>query len=100
MYLVSIPINCDKFHRTKDKETLLDELRGFDADRVFLNFETVLDGQILLYDEALEPVTQLGQSYVSAEFFCGGGVLAGDTVRLDDIPPYGFCGFVLKKKEV
>ena len=51
MYLVNIPINCDKFHRAKDKALLLDELRAFDADRVFLNFETVLDGHILLYNK-------------------------------------------------
>ncbi|MBR6747989.1 MAG: hypothetical protein IKM07_03540 [Clostridia bacterium] len=50
MCRVSIPINCDKFHRTKDKQLLLDELRAFDADRVMLNFETVLDGHVVLAD--------------------------------------------------
>lgn len=48
MYLVSIPINCCKFHRTKNKQLILDELRAFDADRVMLNFESRLDGHIVL----------------------------------------------------
>ena len=52
MYQVSIPINCNKFHRTKDKQLLLDELRAFDADRVMLNFETALDGHVVLYDQS------------------------------------------------
>ncbi len=46
MYLTSIPINCYKFHRTKDKKAILDELKAFDADRVMLNFESMLDGHI------------------------------------------------------
>ena len=51
MYRVSIPINCDKFHRARDKRSILDELKAFDADRVMLNFETALDGHIVLYNE-------------------------------------------------
>ena len=51
MYRVSIPVNCNKFHRTKDKQSILDELRAFDAERVMLNFETALDGHVLLYHE-------------------------------------------------
>ena len=51
MYRVSIPVNCNKFHRMKDKQPLLDELRAFDAERVMLNFETALDGHVALYDE-------------------------------------------------
>lgn len=51
MYRVSIPINCDKFHRASDKNLILDELKAFDADRVMLNFETALDGHILLYNK-------------------------------------------------
>ena len=51
MYKVSIPINCDKFYRTKEKQLILDELNAFDADRVMLNFETALDGHVLLYSE-------------------------------------------------
>jgi len=50
MYRVNIPINCDKFYRTENKQLILDELRAFDADRVLLNFETVLDGHILVYN--------------------------------------------------
>ena len=48
-------------------------------------------------DEATQPVIQLGQNYQNAEFICGSGTLCSDTVRLNDIPPYGFCGIVLKK---
>ena len=48
MYKISIPINCDKFHRTSDKKLLLDELKAFDANRVFLNFETAMDGYVVL----------------------------------------------------
>ena len=51
MYLTSIPINCDKFHRTKNKQLILDELKAFDADRVMLNFESALDGYITIYDQ-------------------------------------------------
>ena len=52
MYKVSIPVNCDKFHRAQDKQIILDELRAFGADRVMLNFETTLDGHVVLQDEA------------------------------------------------
>lgn len=48
MFSVSIPINCNKFHRIKNKKLLLDELRSFDATRVMLNYETTLDGQVVL----------------------------------------------------
>jgi hypothetical protein len=48
-------------------------------------------------DEALEPVIQLDRTYESVEFLCGSGRLCGDTVKLDDIPPFGFCGIVLTK---
>ena len=51
MYKVSIPINCDKFYRTAEKQLILDELKAFDAGRVMLNFETALDGHVVLYDE-------------------------------------------------
>ena len=47
---VSIPMNCKKFHRTKNKQLILDEVRCFDADRVMLNFEDDLDGHFLLYN--------------------------------------------------
>jgi hypothetical protein len=48
-------------------------------------------------DEALEPVVQLGRHYKSAEFLCGAGTLLGDSVKLDDIPPFAFRGIVLNK---
>lgn len=51
MYLVSIPVNCYKFHRAKDKQPILDELRAFDADRVMLNFEAKLDGALAFHNE-------------------------------------------------
>lgn len=50
MYCVSIPINCNKFHRIKDKQLLLDELKAFEANRIMLNFEDTLDGYITLYN--------------------------------------------------
>lgn len=50
MYCVSIPVNCNKFHRIKNKQSLLDELKAFDADRIMLNFEDKLDGYITLYN--------------------------------------------------
>lgn len=51
MYLVSIPVNCYKFHRLKDKQPILEELWAFDADRVMLNFEAKLDGVLAFYNE-------------------------------------------------
>lgn len=51
MYLTSIPINCNKFHRIKNKQLILDELKAFDTDRVMLNFETTLDGYIIIKDK-------------------------------------------------
>ena len=51
MYRASIPINCNKFHRTKNKQLILNELQAFDADRVILNFEDSLDGHMILYNK-------------------------------------------------
>lgn len=51
MYCVSIPINCNKFHRIKNKQLLLDELKAFDANRIMLNFENALDGYITLHND-------------------------------------------------
>ena len=64
MYLTNIPINCNKFHRIKDKRLILDELRAFDADRVFLNFEDDLDGHILVYDnkEYQRQISYMGEA--------------------------------------
>ena len=68
MYLVSIPINCYKFHRTKDKQLILDELQSFDANRVMLNFETKLDGYIVLYND-VEYQKQLSYMREACTFF-------------------------------
>ena len=76
MYKTSIPINCDKFYRTKDKQVILDELRAFDADRVMLNFETALDGQVLLYDEG-EYRRQINRMREACDFFKAHGYEVG-----------------------
>lgn len=68
MYSVNIPVNCDTFHRAKDKNLILDELREFDADRVFLNFETVLDGHIVRYHKA-EYQKQIDRMTEACAFF-------------------------------
>lgn len=68
MYLVSIPVNCYKFHRAKDKQPILEELRAFDADRVMLNFETKLDGA-LAFHNAEEYQTQLCYLREACVFF-------------------------------
>ena len=49
-------------------------------------------------DEVIEPVVQLAHKYQKAEFLCGSGIICGDTVHLDDIPPFAFRGIVLHKK--
>ena len=76
MYLVNIPINCDKFHRTKNKQSILDELNAFDANRVFLNFETVLDGHILLY-HGEDYQRQIDRMREACTFFKGHGYEVG-----------------------
>jgi hypothetical protein len=48
-------------------------------------------------DEAIEPVVKLGAEYRKAEILCGEGKLCGDSVQLDDIPPFGFRAIVLEK---
>jgi hypothetical protein len=48
-------------------------------------------------DEAIEPVVKLGAEYIKAEILCGEGKLCGDSVQLDDIPPFGFRAIVLEK---
>lgn len=50
-------------------------------------------------DEAFDTEVLLGESYVGAEFFSGSGRLEGERVLLDEIPPFGFVGFTLKKAE-
>lgn len=76
MYLVNIPINCDKFYRTKDKGLLLNELKEYNANRVFLNFETVLDGHILLYNEE-EYQRQISRMKEACDFFKQNGYEVG-----------------------
>ena len=48
-------------------------------------------------DIAFSPVVELENNYSDIEFISGGGKLSGDKVILDDIIPYGFAGFVVKK---
>ena len=48
-------------------------------------------------DTAFNPTVELSEVYSNVEFISGNGVLDGDKVVLNDIIPYGFCGFVLKK---
>ena len=48
-------------------------------------------------DTAFAPEVVLDQNYSKIEFIQGGGTLLGDKVVLNDIIPYGFTGFVLKK---
>ena len=76
MYRVSIPINCDKFHRARDKGAIVRELRAFDASRVMLNFETSLDGHVLLADRAASE-RQLARMAEACRFFRGEGFEVG-----------------------
>ncbi len=76
MYLTSIPINCYKFHRTKDKNTILDELKAFDADRVMLNFESMLDGHIAR-DSREEYEKQISYMKEACDFFKSQGYEVG-----------------------
>ena len=76
MYLTSIPINCYKFHRTKDKNTILDELKAFDADRVMLNFESMLDGHIAR-DSKEEYEKQICYMKEACDFFKSQGYEVG-----------------------
>lgn len=46
-------------------------------------------------DPALTPVVELGKEYRNIRFINGNGKLCGKTVELDEIPAYGFTGFVL-----
>ncbi len=48
-------------------------------------------------DTAFCPTVELSKSYSDIEFLQGDGTLSGDKVVLNDIFPYGFTGFVLKK---
>lgn len=46
-------------------------------------------------DPAINPVVYLGQKYKSIRFINGSGKLYGNRVELEEIPAYGFSGFVL-----
>jgi len=46
-------------------------------------------------DPAMTPVVELGKEYRNIRFINGNGKLCGKTVELDEIPAYGFTGFVL-----
>ncbi len=46
-------------------------------------------------DTALNPIVKLGKEYSNIRFINGNGKLKRDTVVLDEIPAYGFLGFVL-----
>lgn len=48
-------------------------------------------------DTAFCPTVELNDTYSDIEFLQGSGKLCGDKVVLNDIIPYGFTGFVLKK---
>ena len=49
-------------------------------------------------DTAFCPTVCLDGEYDDIEFFEGGGQLNGDKVVLDDIIPYGFTGFTVKRR--
>ena len=76
MYKIYIPVNCDKFHRTKDKQKLLSELKAFDADVVMLNFETSLDGHVILSCKE-EADRQLERLREACAFFKENGYTVG-----------------------
>jgi len=48
-------------------------------------------------DTAFCPTVELGDVYSDIKFICGSGQLKADKVILDDIIPYGFVGFTVKK---
>ena len=48
-------------------------------------------------DPVFAPVVRLGASYGSVEWLNTNGKLEGDTVRLEEIPPYGFAAFTVSK---
>lgn len=48
-------------------------------------------------DPAFAPVVQLAEAFGSIEFLNIAGTLEGDQVLLDEIPPYGFAAFTVRK---
>ena len=47
-------------------------------------------------DDVISPKVKLGKIYTSVSFLNTHGTLSGDTVSLEDIPPYGFSAFEVK----
>ena len=48
-------------------------------------------------DPAFAPVVRLAQRFGSVQWLNTSGMLEGDTVRLEDIPPFGFVAFTVRK---
>ncbi len=48
-------------------------------------------------DEAIAPTVYLDASYRTVELCHGTGVLDGNCIKLDDIPPFGFVFMDLKQ---
>lgn len=46
-------------------------------------------------DPAMNPVVRLGKEYKKIKFINGNGKLCSNRIELEEIPAYGFCGFVL-----
>ena len=47
-------------------------------------------------DECMNRTVTLAKSYSEIEFFGASGVLEGNTVTFDDIPPYASVGFIVR----
>lgn len=47
-------------------------------------------------DPVLQPQVRLGRVFDIIRFLNCSGQLEGDTVALSELPPYGFCGFVVR----
>jgi hypothetical protein len=47
-------------------------------------------------DPILQPRVLLSKNYDSIRFLNCSGCLDGDTAVLSELPPFGFCGFVVK----
>ena len=48
-------------------------------------------------DEVFRPVVHLGEAWQTVEDVCGGAVLDGKTVTLEELPAFGFACFTVKK---
>ena len=47
-------------------------------------------------DPVLQPQVTLSRTFGEIRFLRCSGSLEGDKVTLSELPPYGFCGFVVK----